>query len=287
VIWVNDIIQGIMVGGLYALLGYGLAIVFRVMKIVNVTHGALAVVAAYLAAGLVAAAHLPITVAVPLCVPVFAVLGYIGQRTVLQASLNRGRATALLVTFALSIVIASGLKQFLPAGTQALEIDALTTGHIQIGSQISVSYLDLSFLLVAVIVLLVLQVLQSATPQGRLIRAASDGPGVAEVSGHVFGIAGAVAMATVAIAGTSYGLYSIFDQTTAGTQILLVLAFETVVIGGLGPLWGTLAGGILLGVVQQIGTQISPTDQLLAPQLFFLAMLVIRPEGVTGRRRTA
>ncbi len=288
-IWANDVVQGVALGGLYALLGYGLAVVFGVMKFTNVAHGDLAVVAAYLAAGLVAVGHLSTPEAIVLTVPVFAVLGYVGQRVLLQASLNRGAPTALLVTFGLSIVIESGLQQFLTATPHNLQIGALSN-QLSIGSKITVSYLDLAFLIVAVVVLIVLQLLLSASGLGRQFRAVPDGRGAAELSavgqGHLFGIAGAIAMVAVAIAGTSYGLYSVVDPTTGSTQLLL-LAFEAVVIGGLGSLWGTLAGGILLGVVQQIGAQISPSDQLLAPQLFFLAMLLIRPEGVTGRRQLA
>jgi branched-chain amino acid transport system permease protein len=289
VIWANDVVQGVALGGLYALLGYGLAIVFGVMKVTNVAHGDLAVVAAYLAAGLVAVGHLSTPEAIVLTVPVFAVLGYVGQRTVLQASLNRGAPTALLVTFGLAIVIESGLQQFFTTNPHNLEIGALSN-HLSIGSKITVSYLDVAFLIVSVVVLIALQVLLSATPLGQQFKAVTGGRRAAELSaaghGHLFGIAGAVAMVAVAIAGTSYGLYSSVDPTTGMTQLLL-LAFEAVVIGGLGSLWGTLAGGILLGVVQQIGTQISPGDQLLAPQLFFLAMLLIRPDGVTGRRQVA
>src|SRR5262249_5117997 len=155
---------------------------------------------------------------------------------------------------------------------------------------IHLAYLSLGIFLVAVAVLLGLQYFLSSSKQGRLIRAVADDREAAQLSGadyrHVFGIAAAIAFATVAPAGHAFGIDSQFDPTV-GSQQLLLFAFEAVVIGGLGSLWGTLAGGIILGVVQQIGAQINPQNQVLAGQLVFLAVLVILPQGITGQRRTA
>jgi branched-chain amino acid transport system permease protein len=118
----------------------------------------------------------------------------------------------------------------------------------------------------------------------------ADDREAAQLSGvsyrHVFGIAAAIAFGTVALAGIAYGMYTQFDPTT-GTGALLLFAFEAVVIGGLGSLWGTLVGGILLGVAQQIGAQFHASDQLLAGQVLFLIVLVLRPQGITSRREPA
>ena len=144
--------------------------------------------------------------------------------------------------------------------------------------------------MVAVVVLLGLQYFLSSTRHGRLIRAVADDREAAQLSGadyrHVFGIAAAIAFATVALAGLAFGMYSSFDPTI-GTDQLLLFAFEAVVIGGLGSLWGTLVGGIVLGVAQKIGAQIDPSDQVLAGHLVFLLILVVRPQGLTARRSTA
>ena len=288
--WVNAILQGILLGGLYALFACGLSLLFGVMKVINLAHGDFAVLAGYLALGVIAVVHVPVVWSFVLVVPIFAVLGYVVQRTVIQASLNRSVLTTLLVTFGISVVIENGLQQFLSANSHSLDIGSLVSDSLRLGSQISLAYLNLVIFAVAVVVLLGLQYYLSSTRQGRLIRAVADDREAAQMSGidyrHVFGIAAAIAFATVALAGVAFGMYSTFVPTT-GTDTLLLYAFEAVVIGGLGSLWGTLAGGVLLGVVQLLGAQVSTTDQVLAGQLFFLLVLVIRPHGITTRRSTA
>jgi branched-chain amino acid transport system permease protein len=292
--WVNAILQGVLLGGLYALFACGLSLMFGVMKVINLAHGDLAVVAAYLALGVIAVTHVPAIWSFVLVVPIFAGLGYVLQRTLIQASLNRSVLTTLLVTFGLSVVIENGLQQFLSANSHSLSIGSLVSDSFSIGSQITIAYLDLGILVIAVAVLLGLQYFLSSSKYGRLIRAVADDREAAQLAGadyrHIFGIAAAIAFATVALAGLAYGMYSQFDPTI-GTDQLLLYAFEAVVIGGLGSLWGTLAGGILLGVAQQVGAQISSSDQILAGQLFFLLVLVVIPQGITSRismaRRTA
>ena len=287
--WVNAIVQGIMLGGLYALFACGLSLMFGVMKVINLAHGDLAVVAAYLALGVVAVTHVPTVWSFVLVVPIFAVGGYLLQRTLIQASLNRGVLTTLLVTFGLSVVIENALQQFLSANSRSLNIGSLVSDSFSIG-QIRIAYLDLVILLVAVVVLLGLQYFLSSSKNGRRIRAVADDQEAAQLSGinyrHVFGIAAAIAFGTVALAGIAFGMYTQFDPTT-GTDQLLLFAFEAVVIGGLGSLWGTLLGGILLGVAQQIGAQFYASDQLLAGQILFLIVLVLRPQGITSRRELA
>jgi branched-chain amino acid transport system permease protein len=289
VTWVNTVIQGILLGGLYALFACGLSLMFGVMKVINLAHGDLAVVAAYLALGAITVTSVPALWSVVIVVPVFALLGYVLQRTLIQSSLNRGELTTLLVTFGLSMVIENALQQFLSANSHSLPGGSLVTASFSIGS-IQIAYLSLLIFAVAVVVLLGLQYFLSSSKHGRLIRAVADDREAAQLVGadfrHVFGIAAAIAFATVALAGVAFGLYSQFDPTI-GTDQLLLFAFEAVVIGGLGSLWGTLAGGVILGVVQQIGAQINPQDQILAGQLVFLVVLIFLPQGITGQRRTA
>ncbi|MGH3302912.1 MAG: branched-chain amino acid ABC transporter permease [Streptosporangiaceae bacterium] len=287
--WVNAIVQGIMLGGLYALFACGLSLMFGVMKVINLAHGDLAVVAAYLALGVVAVTHVPMVWSFVLVVPIFAAGGYILQRTLIQVALNRSILTTLLVTFGLSVVIENALQQSLSANSRSLSIGSLVSDSFSIG-QITIAYLDLVILLVAVVVLLGLQYFLSSSRHGRQIRAVADDREAAQLSGinyrHVFGVAAAIAFGTVALAGLAFGMYTQFDPTT-GTDQLLLFAFEAVVIGGLGSLWGTLVGGILLGVAQQIGAQIHAADQLLAGQVLFLIILVLRPQGITSRRELA
>jgi branched-chain amino acid transport system permease protein len=288
--WVNAVLQGILLGGLYALFACGLSLLFGVMRVINLAHGDLAIVAGYVAVGVIAVTHIPAVWSFVIVVPLFAALGYLAQRTLIQASLNRGVLTTLLVTFGLSVVIENALQQFFSANTHTLAIGSLVSDSFSLGSQITIAYLDLVIFVVAVIVLLGLQYFLSSSRQGRLIRAVADDREAAQLAGadyrHVFGIAAALAFASVALAGIAYGMYTSFDPTSGTTALLLLFAFEAVVIGGLGSLWGTLAGGILLGIAQQIGAQISSSDQILAGQLFFLVILVVMPRGLTSLRRS-
>jgi branched-subunit amino acid ABC-type transport system permease component len=286
--WVNDIILGILTGGLYALFACGLSLMFGVMKVVNLAHGDLAVIGGYLAVGVIAITHVPVLASFLIVVPLMAILGYVLQRTVIQAALNRSILTTLLVTFGLSVVIENGLLQFVNADSHSLGVNnVIISGAFTITSQIRLPYILVLIFAVAVVVLLGLQYFLSRSRYGRMIRAVADDQEAAQLSGidyrHVFAIAAAIAFGTAGLAGIAYGMYSTFAPTT-GTDTILLFAFAAVVIGGLGSLWGTLVGGIVLGVAQLIGAQINASDQVLAGYLVFLAVLVLRPQGLVARR---
>jgi branched-chain amino acid transport system permease protein len=286
--WVNAIIQGILTGGLYALFACGLSLMFGVMRVVNLAHGDLATVAGYIGVGVIAAIHAPLLWAVPIVVVFMAILGYVLQRTLIQAAINRGELTTLIVTFGLSMVIENGLLQFFTADSRGIGVNqSILTASFSIGSQIQIAWLDVIIFVLAVVVLLGLQYYMSSTKYGRLIRAVADDREAAQLSGadyrHVFGVCAAIAFGTVALAGTAYGMTTTIDPTT-GTQTILLFAFAAVVIGGLGSLWGTLLGGVILGVAQQIGAQLNLSWELLAGYVIFLVVLIVRPQGLTSRR---
>jgi branched-chain amino acid transport system permease protein len=290
-LWVNDVIQGILTGGMYALFACGLSLMFGVMKVVNLAHGDIAVIGGYLAVGVIAVTHVPVLASFLIVVPLMAILGYILQRTIIQAALNRSILTTLLVTFGLSVVIENGLLEFESANTHSLGVgNSIITASFSIGSQIIIGYLPLLILGVAVVVLLGLQYFLSRSRYGRMIRAVADDKEAAQLSGvdyrHVFGIAAAIAFSTAALAGIASGMTGQFDPTT-GTDTILLFAFAAVVIGGLGSLWGTLLGGIVLGVAQELGTQWNPSRGQLAGYVIFLLVLVLRPQGLVARKATA
>ena len=289
--WVNAIIQGLLTGGLYALFACGLSLMFGVMKVVNLAHGDLATVAGYIGVGIIAISHMPVLWSIPVVVLLMAVLGYVMQRSILQAAITRGELTTLIVTFGLSIIIENGLQQFFKADSRGLGVgDSFITASFSIGSQITIAWFNLTVFVLAVVVLLGLQQFMSATRYGRLIRAVADDREAAQLSGadyrHVFGIAAAIAFGTVAIAGMCDGMITTISPTI-GTDTILLFAFASVVIGGLGSLWGTLLGGVILGVAQAIGGQINPSWEQLAGYAVFLVVLVVRPEGLTSKGATA
>lgn len=287
--WVNAILQGVLLGGFYALFACGLSLLFGVMGIINLAHGDIAVIAAFVGVTLAPAWHIPVVWVFLVVVPLFAVGGYVLQRTLLQASLDRSPFTTLLVTFGLSVIAENVLLEVFTSNGQSLNIGNLIADSFNPSTAISVSYFSITVLAVAVVVLSALHLFLARTTTGRMIRAVADDREAAQLSGanyrHLFGIAAAIAFATVALAGLAYGMYTEFDFQS-GTASLL-FAFEAVVIGGMGSIWGTLVGGIVLGVAQQIGGQINPEWQVLAGHLVFLAVLAVRPRGLFGVRAAA
>jgi branched-chain amino acid transport system permease protein len=285
-IWVNAIVQGMLLGGLYALFACGLSLMFGVMRVVNLAHGDFAVLAAYLALAVITGLNVPVLWSALVVAPLFGVVGYLVQRFIIQRSLDVSPLTTLLVTFGLSIVIQNGLLEALSANSRSLPSGSLASASFQVNSQLSIAYESVIVFGVAVVVLVGLQLFLSRARLGRQIRAAADDQEAASIVGvnvrHVYGIAAAIAFATVALGGVAFGMYSSFDPA-AGPQRLL-FAFEAVVIGGVGSLWGTLAGGIILGVAQVLGSQVDSSFGVLAGHLVFLAVLALRPSGLIPAR---
>lgn len=285
-VWVNAIVQGILLGGLYALFACGLSLMFGVMRIVNLAHGDFAVLAAYLALVVITGLHVPVLWSAVVVAPLFGAFGYVVQRFIIQRSLDVSPLTTLLVTFGLSIVIQNGLLELASANSQSLPSGSLASASFQINSQLSIAYESVIVFVVAVVVLVGLQVFLSRARLGRQVRAAADDQEAASIVGvnvrHVYGVAAAIAFATVALAGVAFGMYSSFDPA-AGPQ-RLIFAFEAVVIGGVGSLWGTLAGGIILGVAQVLGAQVDSSFGVLAGHLVFLIVLALRPNGLIPAR---
>jgi branched-chain amino acid transport system permease protein len=285
-VWVNAIVQGVLLGGLYALFACGLSLMFGVMRVVNLAHGDFAVLAAYLALAVITGLNVPVLWSALVVAPLFGVVGYLVQRFIIQRSLDVSSLTTLLVTFGLSIVIQNGLLEAVSANSRSLPSGSLASASFEVNSQLSIAYESLIVFGVAVVVLVGLQLFLSRARLGRQVRAAADDQEAASIVGvnvrHVYGIAAAIAFATVALAGVAFGMYSSFDPA-AGPQ-RLIFAFEAVVIGGVGSLWGTLAGGIILGVAQVLGAQVDSSFGVLAGHLVFLAVLAIRPSGLIPAR---
>ena len=287
-VWVNAIVQGILLGGLYALFACGLSLMFGVMRVVNLAHGDFAVLAAYLALAVITGLHVPVLWSALVVAPLFGLVGYLVQRFIIQRSLDVSPITTLLVTFGLSIVIQNALLEGLSANSRSLPSGSLASASFQVNGQLSIAYESVIVFAVAVVVLVGLQVFLSRAPLGRQVRAAADDQEAASIVGvnvrHVYGIAAAIAFATVALAGVAFGMYSSFDPA-AGPQ-RLIFAFEAVVIGGVGSLWGTLAGGIILGLAQVLGAQVDSSFGVLAGHLVFLVVLAIRPSGLIPARHS-
>jgi branched-chain amino acid transport system permease protein len=280
--WLNGILQGVLVGGLYALFATGLSLIFGVMRLVNIAHGDLIVLAAFVALVAVQALGLHPLASLVVVVPVMALVGYTLQRLLLNRTLGKDILPPLLVTFGLSVIIQNLLLQLFTADSRKLQAGALETWSIGLAPGLAVGVLPLVVFLTAVVVIGGLQLLFYRTEIGRAFRATSDDQDTAQLMGidnaHIFGLAMALSLGVVAIAGVLLAVRTNFDPTIGPARLLF--AFEAVIIGGLGNLWGTLAGGVVLGVAQAIGAQIDPGWQILAGHLAFLAVLAVRPTGL-------
>lgn len=283
--WVNAVVQGILLGGLYALLATGLSLIFGVMRVVNLAHGDLGMLAAYLCVLVVSVTGLGPIETLLVVVPLMMLIGYLLQRGLLNFTLRGDVLPPLLVTFGLGVIIQNGLLATFSADSQGLDAGVIETGSLRITDQLAVGWLPLLTFGTAVLILVGLSLFLGRTPLGRAMRAVADDGEAARMVGidnrHIYAVAMAIALGTVAIGGVFLGIRTTFGPFDGPAR--LIFAFEAVIIGGLGSLWGTLVGGIILGVSQGVGSQISPAFQVLAGHLVFLAILLLRPTGLFAR----
>lgn len=285
--WVNTIVQGVLLGGLYATFAAGLSLIFGVMRLVNIAHGDFIVLAAYLALVVNDALGINPLLSIVFVIPVMAAIGYVLQRLLLNRTLGDDVLPPLLVTFGLSVIIQNGLLELFTADSRKLQAGGIEVASWQIAEGLSIGILPLAQFVAAIVVIGALQAMFYRTAFGRAFRATSDDQAVAQLMGldnrHVFALAMALSLAIVAIAGVLLAVRANFDPAIGPAR--LIFGFEAVIIGGLGNLWGTLAGGIILGTAQAIGAAIDPGWQILAGHIAFLVVLAIRPEGLFPRIR--
>jgi branched-chain amino acid transport system permease protein len=284
-IWTNAVLQGLLTGGLYALLASGLSLVFGVMRIVNLGHGDFSILAAYLV--LTVAGHSNLWLGTLAVLPVMALLGYSLQRSLLNRSISLGVLSPLLITFAFSIIIQNALLKFFSSDTRSIQTDTLGSASIKVTDTIYIGLLPLLTFATGVLLTLALHFYLTRTQGGRAMRATSDDPTAAELVGinnrHIYGLATALGLFAAGIAGVLFGMRTQFSPSLG--PIALIFAFEAVIIGGLGSLWGTLLGGIVLGVAQSIGAQINPAYGVLSGHVVFILILLIRPQGLLPKQK--
>lgn len=282
--WLNAILQGTLLGGLYAMFAAGLSLIFGVMRLVNIAHGDLIVLSAYLALTVAVGLGLNPMLALVIVVPLMAGFGYALQRLVLNRTMGDDILPPLLVTFGLSVIIQNALLTAYTADPQKLNAGSIETASIPLGP-LTVGIMPVIVFATAVAVIGALQWMFYRTALGRAFRATSDRQDIAQLMGlnraHVFGLAMALSLAVTALAGVFLGMRTSFDPAVGGTR--LIFGFEAVIIGGLGNLWGTLAGGVILGVAQTVGAKIHPGFQILAGHIVFLLILAVRPRGLFPR----
>lgn len=276
----NTLLQGALLGGYYAVIACGLSFMFSVMRIINLAHGSLAVAAAYGLWFLAAKLGISPFIGLLVVLPVMAALGWLLQRFILERSARGGALLPILTTFGLSIVIDNLLFEQFGADTRSLApfIGNLSYASWQLPGHIFVGKLAVIMMAAAIVILGGLQVFLSRFSLGRSIRATAEDPDTAGLVGidarGVNAIATAIAMVTVGLAGAFLAMRATFSPYSGGPQLLF--AFETAVIGGAGSLWGTLVGGIVLGLAQSLGAQLHPQGFLIGGHLVFLFVLFVR-----------
>lgn len=282
--FINTLVQGALLGGLYALYAAGLALIFGVMRLVNLAHGDFIVLAAYLILALATALVFPVWAALLIALPFMFAIGWGLQRLILNRTLGADLLVPLLVTFGLSIIIQNGLLLQFSADSRRLSLGALETASVTVGG-ITMGVVPLLTLGTAVLVVLALTLIFYRTSLGRILRATSDSPVVVQIMGvdprKVFAIAMGISFVVLTLSAFFMGVRANFDPSAGPARLLY--AFEAVVIGGLGSFWGTLAGGVILGIAQTVGATINPEWQQLAGHLVFLAVILVRPRGLFPR----
>jgi branched-chain amino acid transport system permease protein len=269
--------QGVLLGGAYALIACGLSLAFGVMRLVNIAHGDLAVCGAYLALMLATSLGVPVALTLPLILPIAFGAGVALQLALFQRALGGGALAPVLVTFGLSVMIQNLLVTGASANPRSLDAGRLALAGLRIGD-LTLSWLRVAGFLLAVLVLGALHLLLTRTAFGRRVRATADDLETARLVGvrvrPVFACVAGIAVATAVLAGVYIGMTSTFDPYTGG--LTLIFAFEAVVVGGLGSLWGTMVGGVVLGVTQQLVGLWDVRFAVLAVHLVFFTVLVLR-----------
>jgi branched-chain amino acid transport system permease protein len=284
---VATVLDGILLGGLYALFASGLSLIFGVMRLVNTAHGDLIVLSAFIALVVTDRLGVHPLVSLLLVVPLMALLGYGLQRGIFNRTLGSDILPSVLVSFGLTVLLQNILLQIFSADSRRLQAGNLETWHIDLPGSMAVGVLPCLMFIVALVVIGGLQLLLYHTELGRAFRSVSDDQETAQLMGinnsHLFGLAMALSLAIVSVAGVFLGIRTNFDPSIGPTR--LIFAFEAIIIGGLGDLWGTLVGGVILGVAQTLGARINPGYQILAGHLVFLAILTLRPQGFFAKLR--
>lgn len=284
--FLDTLVQGVLLGGLYALFALGQSLLFGVMRLTNTAHGDFIILSAFVAWSLAVVTGSP-WLALIVLLPLAFAGGYLLQRLVLNGTIGKDPMRSLVVTFGLAIVIQNVLQQIYTADPRSIDSGGLNTATFQLAEGFSIGALPLLIFAAALALTVGLQLLFDRTDLGRAFRAVSDDREAAELMGldhrHVYALATGIAFLVVAFAGTLHGMKTTVSATDGPS--LLLYAFEAVIIGGMGSFYGTLVGGMLLGVTQDIGFRIDPGWGIWTGHVVFLAALLLRPSGLFPRTR--
>jgi branched-chain amino acid transport system permease protein len=281
---VDAVFQGLMLGGLYAIFAAGLSLIFGVMKIVSLSYGAFGVMAAFLALHFTELTGSSAVLSLLVVVPLMAAFGWVLQRFVLQRTLGGSALPSILVTFGIAIIIENVLLITESADQKRMSLGWIDTAALELGA-IRLGVYPLGLFIFSLLLFGILSLVIARTQFGRAVRAISEDAPTVELLGirpkTIYAWAGAIALALAAIGGVASGIQTSFSPTSGG--MLLIFAFEAVIIGGIGSLWGTFLGALVLGVAQTVGASFFPSQGILIGHVVFLIFLAFMPQGLSGR----
>jgi branched-chain amino acid transport system permease protein len=281
-VWINQILQGILLGGLYTLFATGLSLTAGVMRFVNIAHGDFIVLTSFVLLVFTTTLGLNPVLATAIVLPIAFVFGFGLQRFLLQRVVGENVLLVILVTFGLSIIIENGLLEGFGADPQKISGGWIETATIGLGDGINMGVFQVVTFAAAVVMVAVLDLILYRSGIGAKIRAVSDDVAAANLIGlssaRIYAVAMGISFVTIGIAAGFMSIWTNFDPASGGSRLLI--AFEAIVLGGLGSLWGSLAGGIVLGIAQSVGAQFDIAWQMLAGHIVFLIVLAIRPQGL-------
>lgn len=283
--WLDALIQGVLLGGMFAQYALGMALMFGVMRIVNIAHGDLMILLALTGISLATAFSLGTVSLIVVLVPLAAILGWALQRGILNKVVGEDPLPSLIATFGLSIALQNLMLQIWSADTRSLRGGGLESASIDLGG-VYVGVLPVIVLVTVIVLTAGLDFVIRGTRFGRGLRAAAADTEAAAMTGvnpkTIYAMSTAIAVGILGIAAVFQSLRATVSPADGPAQ--LIYAFEAVIIGGMGSLWGAFAGSMVLGVAQAIGFRIDPGWGILFGHLVFLAALAIRPEGVMAKR---
>ena len=284
----QTIVTGLLLGGLYAVLGIGMSIIFGIMGLTNIAHGNLIILGAFLTLTFTTAFNGSILIGLLIATAVMIVIGFLLQSVLVNKVIDKGPEPALLVTFGLSIIIQNLLQLIYGAETYSIRT-ALSTTNVFSTKYVSVSGVYLLNFALAFILVAALSVIVKRTRLGRAIRASSCNAVTAGLMGVntklIYAITMSIAMISACFAGMLLG-HTFPFYSYSGPQYLII-AFGVVVIGGMGSIAGTLIGGLILGLAQLLGGySIGTGYQILTGYLVMLILLTVKPSGLlSGKAR--
>jgi branched-chain amino acid transport system permease protein len=284
--WLNAAVQGILLGGLYSLFAVGLSLVFGTMRLTNLAHGDLTILPAYFALLIVNALRFNPFYSIPITMVIMFIVGYILQRGLLNIIVRSGDVPGVIVTFGISMVIQNALLLGFTANSQGLDAGQVENLSIKINDRLAIGWLPLIIFVMALVVITALQLFTQRTKMGRAFRAVSDDQEASRLMGinnkHVWAVAMGVALLIVTIGGVMMAIRTTFDPLLGSQR--LIYAFEAVIIGGMGSSWGTLLGGVILGLAQTLGAQaFGSAWSILVGHVVFVLILAFRPQGFLAK----